>query len=242
MSDSVLIERAGASWTFVLNRPEKRNALSPDMVESLLTGIQQAHDSKADMLIFRGEGKSFCAGFDFSDFVQLSEGDLLWRFVRIEQLLQLIHGSPALTVALAQGKNFGAGVDLMASCKHRVATPDATFRMPGLKFGLVLGTRRLGELIGKEPARQIQQVAATMMADQARDLHLVNAIEPIEGWQSILEGQRAVALALAPQARESLYRVLGDSGTGYQTDMADLVQSVVTPGLKQRIASYRAGG
>ncbi|MCR2153265.1 hypothetical protein NSX49_23710, partial [Salmonella enterica] len=71
-----------------------------------------------------------------------SEGDLLLRFVRIETLLQRVAASPCLTVGLAHGRNFGAGVDLFGACKWRVSAPDASFRMPGLKFGLVLGTRR----------------------------------------------------------------------------------------------------
>jgi len=64
------------------------------------------------------------------------------RFVRIEMLLQAVATSPARTVALAHGKVFGAGADLFACCHHRIAAAGTTFRMPGLKFGLMLGTRR----------------------------------------------------------------------------------------------------
>ncbi|HEY7805230.1 MAG TPA: enoyl-CoA hydratase/isomerase family protein, partial [Orrella sp.] len=145
---------------------------------------------------------------------------------------------PVLTLALAHGKNFGAGVDLMAVCKHRVASEDATFRMPGLKFGLVLGTRRLARLVGVQTARQIQQVAKTLNASEAHTVGLVSALAEPQAWPHVIEQQGDIAASLTPSARASLYRVL-DENTDAQ-DMADLVRSVTEPGLKDRIAKYLA--
>ena len=162
MSALVVLDKQADCWVVTLNRPDKRNALNAELVEDLIEVVEQAQAEKPSLLVLRGEGKNFSAGFDFSEWQDASEGDLLWRFVRIEQLLQMLQALPILTMALAHGKNFGAGVDLMAVCKHRVAAEDATFRMPGLKFGLVLGTRRLARLVGVQTARQIQQVAKTL--------------------------------------------------------------------------------
>src|SRR3546814_5225542 len=92
-------------------------------------------------------GKNFSAGFDFTGYEDQTDGDLLLRMVRIETLLQRVAGSPSLTVALAHGRNFGAGVDLFAACKLRYCSPATSFRMPGLKFGLVLGTRRFRGIV-----------------------------------------------------------------------------------------------
>ena len=71
--------------------------------------VQRAPAEGAKVLVFRGEGKTFSAGFDFSDVEQQTEGDLLLRFVRVELLLQAVASSPCLTVALAHGRTFGAG-------------------------------------------------------------------------------------------------------------------------------------
>lgn len=239
MSQCLLISQEPHAHTLTLNRPDKRNALNAELVEALINAVGQAHNAKVDLIVLRGEGKNFCAGFDFSGFEDLSEGDLLWRFVRIEQLLQMLHASPALTVALAHGKNFGAGVDLMAVCKHRVASPQATFRMPGLKFGLVLGTRRLAGLIGVERARQVQQVAQTLDAEQALSFGLLSDVIDQDQWLAVINAQQDSARALPRAARQRLYRVLrADSD---DQDMADLVRSTVEPGLKERIANYLAG-
>lgn len=239
MSDCLLVEKTADCWTLILNRPDKRNALNAELVEALIEAIEQANQAQISALVIRGQGKSLCAGFDFSGFEGLGEGALLWRFVRVEQMLQMLHASSALTVALAHGKNFGAGVDLMAACKHRVADPDATFRMPGLKFGLVLGTRRLAGLIGAERARQVQQIAQTLDAVEAHNAGLISEVVTETGWADVVAMQREAAGVLSRQARESLYRVLRQDTD--DADLADLVRSVVAPGIKERIAKYRAG-
>lgn len=238
MSALVVLDKQADCWVVTLNRPDKRNALNAELVEGLIEVVEQAQAEKPSLLVLRGEGKNFSAGFDFTDWEEASEGDLLWRFVRIEQLLQMLQALPILTMALAHGKNFGAGVDLMAVCKHRVAAEDATFRMPGLKFGLVLGTRRLARLVGVQTARQIQQVAKTLNASEAYTTGLVSVLTEPQTWPYVIEQQGNIAASLTPSARASLYRVLEDN-TDAQ-DMADLVRSVTELGLKDRIAKYLA--
>lgn len=238
MNAPVLVEKTSDSWTLTLNRPDKRNALNTELVEALIEVVDQAQAQRPDLLILRGAGKNFSAGFDFTDWDQASEGDLLWRFVRIEQLLQSLNALPVLTLALAHGKNFGAGVDLMAVCKHRVASSDAMFRMPGLKFGLVLGTRRLASRIGTERTRAVQQVAKTMAAPEAQAMGLVSQVADVDHWPGLIDEQLQAVKALTPVTREQLFDVLrGDTDA---PDMADLVRSVTEPGLKQRIANYLA--
>src|SRR5262249_32414783 len=78
-------------------RPDKANALDAGLVEALLVAVARAANSGARLLTLRGEGRHFCAGFDFSDLDQQSDGDLLHRFVRIEQLLHALHHPPLPT-------------------------------------------------------------------------------------------------------------------------------------------------
>lgn len=238
-NDEVLVSREGDCWTFTLNRPEKMNALNAGIVEALLAGIDDAHASGANVLVFRGTGRNLSAGFDFGGFEEQSEGDLLLRFVRIEALLQAIDGSPCLTVALAHGKNFGAGVDLFASCKLRVSTPDAFFRMPGLKFGLVLGTRRFGQLVGTNVARTILEEARGFGAQEAVDIGFVTRTADSDAWPELIAEAGVRANQLDAATRSSLYRALGNT-SGYDADLAALVRSAAAPGLKDRIRTYRA--
>jgi enoyl-CoA hydratase/carnithine racemase len=236
VSGPLRITREGGTVTFALDRTDKRNALSAELVDRLTDAVHDAHAQGARLLVFRGEGRNFSAGFDFGDVEQQSEGDLLLRFVRIEQLLQLVAGSPALTLGLAHGRNFGAGVDLFASCRQRVAAADSSFRMPGLKFGLVLGTRRLGDIVGRERAAALQQETSTFSAEEARAMGFVHRLaEPAE-WSGVVAAAQATAEALDDGARAALYGALSNAQA--DTDLATLVRSAAQPGLKARIARY----
>jgi len=233
------VETRDGVWIFTLNRPEKRNALSAALVDALLDGVAEAETQQARLMVFRAEGRSFSAGFDFADVETQSEGDLLLRFVRIEMLLQAIAQAPCLTLGLAQGKNFGAGVDLFAACRMRIATPDATFRMPGLRFGLVLGTRRFGAIVGAAAAARILESSATFDAAAAASMGFATRIAQPEEWPAAIEAAVTTATALDGTSQAALYRVLGTGGG--DDDLAELVRSAARPGLKERIARYLAG-
>lgn len=236
MSECLQVGVEGPVWTFTLNRPDKLNALDAALVEALHEALSQAHRDNARVIVFRGAGRSFCAGFDLSSLEAQSEGDLVLRFARIEMLLQAIARSPAQTVALAHGKVFGAGVDLVAVCRHRVAAADATFRMPGLKFGLVLGTRRFGELVGRQRARELLENTSSFDVASAEAMGFVTRrLEPV-AWPEYLDGVRQTSESLDDVTRAELLRVLGPLDA--DADLASLVRSAARPGLKDRLRHY----
>lgn len=230
------IDKQGGRHELTLARPEKMNALSADLVEALISALDDAEAQGAKVIVLKGEGRNFSAGFDFGDWQAQSEGDLLLRFVRIEILLQRLAASPCLTLALAHGRNFGAGVDVFGACKWRVSAPDATFRMPGLKFGLVLGTRRFAALVGAERARAVLEQAATFGAEDALRDGFASRLAVPEEWPAI--GQQALdtACALTDASRAQLYAALSQEAP--DADLARLVRSAAQPGLKDRVAAY----
>jgi enoyl-CoA hydratase/carnithine racemase len=235
---TLAVDRTGERWLVTLERPEKANALSPDLVEALIEVVEQAASARVPVLAFRGSGRNLSAGFDFTGYEGQGEGELVLRFVRLEMLLQAIARSPCITVAFAHGRNFGAGVDLFAACRRRVAAPEATFRMPGLAFGLVLGTRRFAGLVGRERARSILEGLETFDAARAFDMGFVSHVIAQDGWDASLDEACASARLLPAGSREALYRVLADET--FDADLADLARSAATPGLKERIAAYLA--
>ena len=234
----VSIRRDAHSWTLELDRPAKANALSAELVEALIAAVGEAEAARVPVLAIEGRGRNFSAGFDFGGYESQSEGDLVRRFVRIEMLLQSIARSSCLTVGFAHGRNFGAGVDLFAACRWRIAAPQSTFRMPGLGFGIVLGTRRFARIVGIEAAREVLEGLATFDTGRAREMGFVRRIVPPEEWPAILAEAVATAESLAQESRGSLYRTL--DGGAHDGDLADLVRSAAAPGLKERIARYLA--
>lgn len=236
MSGVLRIDKQGARHVLTLTRAEKMNALSAELVDALIAALDEAEAQGAKLIVIKGEGKNFSAGFDFSDWQTQSEGDLLLRFVRIETLLQRLAASPCLTVALAHGRNFGAGVDLFGACKWRISAPDATFRMPGLKFGLVLGTRRFAALVGAERARTVLEQAATFNAEEALRDGFVTRLAVAQEWADVEQQAAETAVALTDASRIQLYAALSQETP--DADLARLVRSAAAPGLKDRVAAY----
>lgn len=237
MSNPLIIERSDDAWVFILNRPEKMNALSPALVQALTAGIQNAHAQAIPLLIFKGNGKNFCAGFDFSDLDAASEGDLLQRVVQIELMLDLLATSPAMTVALCHGRNFGAGADIIACCKRRVAAPGTTFRFPGIKFGLILGTRRFQNLVGTQNALDILSSTRTFDANEALNIGFMQELQAQEHWPTVIDAVRKNNAVLTDVTRQNLYKVLYSNAESDQ-NLAALVRSAAAPGLKDRIRAY----
>jgi len=236
MRDLLDIDRDQDCWTFTLNRQDRMNALNAPVVEALLEGVENAHGSGARVLVFRGCGKNLSAGFDFGDLDSQSDGDLLMRFVRIETLLHKVAASPCLTVAFAHGRNFGAGVDLFAVCRQRYSTADASFRMPGLKFGLVLGSRRFADLVGQAKALEILQQGRVIQAGEAAEIGLATRLLEQGEWTEAIADAQRVARELDSSTQQQLYNALDKEIP--DRDLAAVVRSAARPGLKSRITHY----
>jgi enoyl-CoA hydratase len=237
MAGALQIRRAEAATQLILNRPEKANALTFELVEDLIEAVETALRDGTRLLVLRGEGKNFCGGFDFSDFEQQSDGDLLRRFVRLELLLQALYHAPIATLALCHGGTYGAGADLVAACDRRVAAPDTTFRMPGLRFGIALGTRRLAHRIGADHALEILASSRVFDAQEAQRIGLVGTIAALDAWGDIVRDV-ATGLKLDAGAASLLKsRVQADTRAA---DLAALAESAAAPGLKARIRAFRS--
>lgn len=235
----ILVERTDGTTRLTLNRPDKANALDATCAEQLLGAVEASFHDGTRMLVLTGAGQHFCAGFDFTGIETQSEGDLLLRFVRIEQLLQTIWHAPIPTVALVQGGAFGAGADIVCACEQRIGAPNARFRMPGLKFGLALGTRRLAERIGRKYARLVLGASAVFDAEEALKMRFLDSIVPAAEWPDLVRTLSAAAQALPPEARRRLNGLT--AADTRDIDLADLVRSAAVPGLKSRIRDFRSG-
>jgi len=225
----LIVAREPGITTLTLDRPELGNALGPALVEALIGEITQAtQDDTVHALVLRAAGKHFCTGLDLSGLDALSDGDLVLRLVRIETLLSLLWHAPISTAVLAQGRTWGAGADLFAACEQRVAAPGTSFRFPGAQFGIVLGTRRLADRIGVDAARRLVLEAGELDTAQALAAGLASAMgNTLSQVEPLVPGRTAAAIRAAsrPDTRDA--------------DMAALVRSAATPGLRERIARYR---
>lgn len=142
---SVRVER-GDVWTVTLDRPDRANALSAELVEALHGVLDEAGAAHPETLVLRGNRRHFAAGFDLGGLAAETDASLALRFLRIGLLLERLLAAPYRTVAVAEGAAVGAGADLVLACDHRLVDPAVTLRFPGSAFGVALGTVRRAEL------------------------------------------------------------------------------------------------
>jgi enoyl-CoA hydratase/carnithine racemase len=238
MTDPLLIERDGVVTTLVLNRPEKRNALSAELVEAMIAAIGEARRDGTRLLVLRGAGAGFSGGFDFGDLERHSDGDLALRFIRLELLLLDLWHAPFATLTLAHGACYGAAADIVCSCNRRIAAPGAKFRMPGLAFGVSLGTRRLASVVGADAARRLLETSAVFDDQEALACRFLTDVREQDGWsEAVLQAAAAAQTLPRPAQRLLLAQTVEDLRS---QDLAVLVRSVAEPGLKQRIRDFLA--
>ncbi len=232
-----------------LAQPSRGNALSESMVEDLITHVEACiADESIHTLVLNATGPHFCTGFDIGAQAAgngqaspasqaAADGPLLWRFVRIEHLLSLLWNAPLRTVAVAQGRAWGAGADIFAACDLRFASPESEWRFPGAGFGLVLGTRRLASLVGQNSA--LDWVAHGRRIDAAHALAsglttaVLSSSEDAHAW-------RAELPALAVDRRTYAQLKAATRPDESRADLAALVHSGALPGLADRLEHYKS--
>jgi len=236
MSEAVVLKALQDDvLSLVLNRPEQGNALSPDLVETLIEVFEAPLAARCISL--KGAGRHFCTGFYLTDIEDLTDGDILWRILRIEHLLQLVHHAPVPVAAFAQGQSIGAGADLFAACTFRIAEPDAKFRMPGWNFGLALGTRRLTALIGADAARDMLIDTKSVSGAQAVETGLATDTAQQSDWAALVRKVVHRASILPDRSLKDMLSLTQVDSR--DADLASIVRTAGLPGLKSRIIAYR---
>jgi enoyl-CoA hydratase/carnithine racemase len=232
----MLVERHEGLKTITLNSPATSNSLTSIEVEDLLRAVRESCSDGTETLVFTAIGPNFCSGFDLSNLDEARDGDLLLRFVRIELLLQAVYMAQFDTVACAKGATYGAGADLFAACRCRLADPGARFLMPGLQFGVALGTRRFAEIVGETQAYELLAWGIPFDSELGRKVGFVTQVAQEDQWPEPIR-HRHQSRRVRGEALTRLSR-LTRRDTCAQ-DMLALVESAGQPGLVERIRRYR---
>ena len=227
-----------------LDRPQVGNALSSDVVESGIAAVQAlSAQPKIHTLLILGAGRHLCTGLDLAQLESQTDGDLLLRLVRIETMLGMLWHAPYRTVAVAQGRTWGAGADLFVACDERLVHADASFRFPGAGFGIALGSARLAERVGAERAQRWVAANLEIPARDALDSGLASGVAPANPPEANKLADWLAQAALAPPVidRETFIQIRrATCADRRDADLAVLTRSASRPGLRARIQHYRA--
>jgi methylglutaconyl-CoA hydratase len=217
-SDLVRIEASlEGAVTVVINRPERRNALSADLISALEEAFRTLAGAEGVRVIFlRGAGGTFCAGGDVEgmrEAVERTEGENREDALEFGRMFKQLWDLPQLTVALIEGAAFGGGAAFAAACDLAVATADARFSFSETKLGLFPGviSPYIVRAIGPRQARALFATARVFDADYAERIGLVNEVVlDAIGLQVAHDRIAAEILACAPGAVAEAKRMVDD--------------------------------
>lgn len=194
----------GKICCLTLNRPEKRNALSKDLLIELTSALEKAgEDKKLNIIIIKGVGKAFSAGHDLKEVADTHPQDVLDLFQTCFKTMRVIREIPQPVIAQVHGVATAAGCQLVAACDLAVAAADALFAVPGAKIGLFCTTPSvfLSRNVGRKKALEMLFTGDPITAQEALVHGLVNKVVVPE---ELEEATQKLAATIAGNSRSAI--------------------------------------
>ena len=180
--------------TLTMNRPDARNALTPDMMQGLLSALPRlAADPTVRVVVLTGTGQAFCAGGDVKAFAKLASLSSAAGAMSFDQKVndlrarmevsRWLHEMPKPTLAVIPGAAAGAGLSMALACDLRIACDDAKLTTAFSKVGLsgdFGGSYFLNHLVGAAKARELYFNGQVVRGDEAVKIGMVNRAVPFE--------------------------------------------------------------
>jgi methylglutaconyl-CoA hydratase len=192
--------------TITLNRTEKRNAISFELIDDLLRALDEVSKSEAIVLIVTGAGKAFCSGMDLNTLKSLlgrSPEQNLQDSQAMVQLFRSLYEFPKVTIAAVNGAAIAGGTGLALLCDFTLAVPDAKFGYTEVRIGFVpaIVSTFLLRQVGEKQARDLLLTGRIFGAEEAARMGLVSEIVPAE---NLIPRARELAALLMENSSASL--------------------------------------
>ena len=214
---NVEITREGPIAIVTLNRPERRNALSLEMMLDLIAALEEiGRNREIRAVILAASGKVFCSGHDLAQMSGRDINEYRRIFDVCTRLMQTLQSIPQPVIAEVQGSATAAGCQLVATCDLAIASEEAAFATPGVKIGLFCTTPMvaLTRAIGRKRAMQMLLTGEMVPARAAAEWGLINQAVPAAELQSATRG-----LAEKVAAASSLVVAIGKQAFYTQIDL-----------------------
>ena len=192
---TILVTEDNGVKTIMLNRPARRNAMTPEMQDELIAALGKAATDPSRVIMLTGAGEAFCAGLDLTHLQAIadkSESEHVADAERIARLFRKLYELPKPTIAVVQGPAIAGGTGLATICDFTLAAPGVKFGFTEVKIGFVpaLVSAFLTLQVGEKRARDLLLSGRLFSSEEAEGMGLVNeVIHPEE------LSERAAALA-----------------------------------------------
>lgn len=232
-------DRGNGVATCLLNRPDKKNALNPQMIQELTHFFDDEGGPAKEfrIVVLRGSGGFFCAGADLN-WMKESAGFSAEQnkddAQRLFDVFATLNRTPCLTVACVEGGAFGGGIGLISCCDVVLAAEDCRFSLSEVRLGLSPATISpfVTEKIGHSNARRLMLTAVLFNAQHGREIGLLHEICPPPELQAKLDETVEAALQCGPvavaQTKDLLRRMLSLSLPDARLQSSDLIAGLRT--------------
>ena len=234
--------------TITLNVPEKRNAISSQMVAELLDAFRQAEKGPARVVILTGQGKAFCAGMDLGELQELAKETQEKNIEdarRLSKMLYRLYSFPKPVIAAVNGPAIAGGCMLATLTDFTLAVPEAKFGYPEVKLGFMpaLVVVFLRRQVADRAARALLLTGRIIGAAEAYRIGLVTEIVPPE---KLMDRAHEIASELIAASPTSITRtknfMLGFDDATLQSELEQAINANAdvrsTPDFKEGIASF----
>jgi methylglutaconyl-CoA hydratase len=234
--------------TVTFNRPEKRNAISYELIEDLLAALDEVAKSSAQILILTGAGKAFCSGMDLDNLKALSgrsPEQNLKDSETMARLFRTLYDFPKATIAAVNGAAIAGGCGLATLCDFTLAVPEAKFGYTEVRIGFVpaIVSTFLLRQVGEKHARDLLLTGRITDANEAHRMGLINEIVTADKLMPRARELAAQLMENSPASLTSTKRLLSDHAS---RDLDAQIQAAVrenaairsTHDFREGIASF----
>lgn len=227
MTDSLLIERSGATLTLRLNRPDLHNAFDAGLIADLTAALRQAgNDPDVRVVVLAGEGRSFSAGADLHwmrGMAAASEAENRIDALALAALMRTLDELPKPTIARVQGAAFGGGVGLVACCDIAIGVDTARFGLTESRLGLLPAviSPYVVAAIGPRQSRRWFATAEQFDAAAALQMGLLHQVVTAGQLDEAVAGQVSLLQKAGPIAAASAKRLVSQVLAGHDRDALD---------------------
>jgi methylglutaconyl-CoA hydratase len=242
------LQTSGDIATITLSRPEKRNAISTEMMNDLMGALGEIETSPVRVAILTGEGKAFSSGMDLAALKALatqSPAENLEGARRFARLLRRIWSFPKPTIAAVNGAAIAGGCGIATLCDFTLAAPEATFGYPEVRIGFLPANVAvfLMRQIAEKHARDLLLTGRIIDAAEAQRMGLVNQIVLAAELMTAAQTLAAALLASSPTSLLKTKKLLCDIAAPevdreLELAIAESAQIRTTPDFREGLASF----
>ena len=245
---TIVVDDNGPIRTVTLNRPERRNAMTPEMQLELLAVLEDTAANGCRVLVLAGAGDAFCSGLDLSALLTIHDKTLMERRTEAERLARLflaLYNLPIPTIAAVHGPAIAGGTGLAMICDFTLATPAAKFGFTEVRIGFVpaLVSAFLALQIGHKHSMDLLLTGRLFGAEEALHLGLANEIVQPGELAHRVKALADTLIANSPEALAATKRLsAGQNKEWLSAAIADGIEASAeartTPDFREGIAAF----